>query len=148
MEIQPRSVLIVDDNPADRTYTRIILKDALALEQFLEADTGEDALRLFRERERARAVHPDAFPPLLILLDINMPRMNGFEFLEAYEQVKTELESERITPPIVVMLSSSDNQEEIQTAMSFTSVDDYIVKPLSKDRARSIGTRYRLAPEA
>ena len=67
--------------------------------------------------------------PDLIYLDINMPLMNGWEFLVAYEKLDEILQS----GTIIIMLSSSGNLEDITRAMAFSCVSDYITKPLTSE---------------
>jgi CheY-like chemotaxis protein len=70
--------------------------------------------------------------PLLIFLDINMPKMNGWDFLDAYM-----LQNGDVT---VYMLSSSINQMDIERANSYEIVKDFICKPLMIDTFRHILT--------
>jgi len=65
--------------------------------------------------------------PDLILLDINMPRMNGHEFLKVFTKDNTR------TIPVVVMLTSSDQKQDKEQAFEYKCVKDYLLKPISED---------------
>lgn len=136
------SILLVDDSEADREYTKIILRRVGGFENVLEAQTGEEALKTFSEY----AASGDGPLPTLVLLDINMPRMNGFEFLESLEAMRSQIEGRGATMPTVLMLSSSDNPEEKAQSRTFALVADYIVKPISKEVALRIRDEFGTSP--
>ncbi len=133
-----RSVLIVDDSEPDREYCKIIFEEAGGFGTLLEAETGEEALALFESYESSRQKYPDSFPPVLVLLDINMPGMDGFEFLAKYEALGPELEEKGAPPEVVVMLSSSNNPQEKARSQEFSSVKDFLTKPLTSEMAEKI----------
>lgn len=110
----PHRVYIVDDNELDLYYARLVIERNHPGVEVLTFDSAAEALQALRQ---------SGAPPDLILLDINMPGMNGFEFLAAFD------------PPTapVVMLTSSPDPVDRQQALSHASVRDYIVKPLEPD---------------
>lgn len=70
--------------------------------------------------------------PHLILVDINMPILNGWEFIEAYEQLGIEAHND------MYMLSSSVYENDIEKAKSYASVKGFISKPLPTDRLKEL----------
>lgn len=110
------SVLIVDDAEVDRYLLRRYLEltglNVASREEF----DGGDALEF---------LHHHHGEVNLIFLDIRMPRMDGFEFLEALESLRR---SERLGGPAVVMVTSSTLESERKKALSFESVKGYLVK--------------------
>lgn len=120
-----RSLMLIDDSEADRLYARIVLERAGLGIEVLDFESAGDALSLLRG--------PAAGHVGLILLDINMPGINGFEFLEAFEAMA------RAQAPVVVMLTSSPDPADRERALAHRSVRGYITKPLALAAARELG---------
>ena len=117
----PHCILIVDDRECDRALARRVLGKTWPDVPVLEACDGEEAIRLLKQ--------PEGVAPDIILLDINMPKMNGHEFLETW------FGDEGVNVPIVFMLTSSDLQSDREVARRFASVRNYIVKPMTREVA-------------
>lgn len=121
-----KCVLLVDDDHDFHFLCEMIIKRSDDQMQLLQAFDGIEALDLLRDGN----VKPD-----VILLDINMPRMNGHEFLEAYEKIAPGV------IPVIAMLTSSDQDHDRDKAFRYSFVKDYLVKPFSKnhlDKLKSI----------
>lgn len=78
----------------------------------------------------------------LILLDINMPGMDGFEFLDAFDRLPAAQRGDTA----VVVMSSSPLESDRQRALAHGVVKDYLVKPLTLDQAQRLATHPRVAP--
>lgn len=126
------SLLIVDDNAFDVLHTTKLLQRTGLFEHIYSATDGAEALALFQNYEESRREHAEGFPPLMILLDINMPLMNGFEFLRALAALDTGVEH---APSIIVMLTSSSFEQDREKALQDPLVKDYVVKPITRTRA-------------
>lgn len=117
--------LIVDDDDVDRyILKRLVKQSGLDLIIFEKID-GKEALEFFENYEENNKKYPDIYPPILIFLDINMPRMNGIEFLEQFSELRKTLQ---LNSCIILMLSSSEREEDKKTIMAYDFVKDYIVK--------------------
>jgi CheY-like chemotaxis protein len=110
----------------DLLYTRIVLQSNQVAEQVRSFELAQEALAFLQQ--------PEAQGVEAVLLDINMPEMNGFEFLEAYEPLYLR----RQVQAVVVMLTSSPHPADRARAMAYTCVKHYIVKPLSPSAARGL----------
>ena len=119
------AILIVDDNETDRyLLTRQIRKTEL-VDKIFEVRDGDEALEFFIDHEEKRAEYPEEFPPLLVFLDVNMPRVDGFEFLEAFEKIREQNGLESV---VMMMFSTSERKEDVERALTFEFVSDYLVK--------------------
>ena len=120
----PIRVMLVDDNPDDLLFTRIALQRSGVDYEVIEFERAEQALELM-------GTVPD-HGVSLILLDINMPCMDGFGFLSAFEALPT---SRHVS---VVMLTSSSDPSDEQRATLHRSVRAFLNKPLSRIDANSL----------
>lgn len=135
------SLLIVDDNPADVEIAEYYLRKTGRVGQVFSVADGDEALALFKNSDAARHKHPGAFPPRVLLLDIHMPRMDGFEFLAAF----SKLERDEDTPSIVLMLASSRHEEDRRRAEGFEAVKECLTKPLQLEDAEGLVDRFGVA---
>lgn len=114
-----RSCLLIDDNPLDNYInTKIISRSNFATE-ILAIESPEEALELLRAGK---------FRPEIIFLDIRMPVMDGFDFLDEYE--KLDIDKDHIE---IVMLTSSINPGDMERAKHYKHVRKYITKTLTPD---------------
>lgn len=129
-------ILLVDDNPADNEFHTITLKKADVCSYIKVATDGEQALAyLLKSGEEGQS---ELFPkPDIIYLDINMPRMNGFEFLLEYKKLSEDLKS-RV---VIIMLTTSLNPDDHEKAKSF-EVHEFENKPLTAEIVRQTIDKY------
>ncbi len=106
-------ILIIDDSESDQFITKHSLEKTYDGIEVHSAFDGQEALDILDQG----TVNPD-----VIFLDINMPGMNGFKFLEQY--------SIQYGSPVIVMLTSSDQDQDIEYAKQYKCVVKYCVKPL------------------
>lgn len=123
-----KRILLVDDDETSNLLTTMVIADMNITEEVDVAANGEEALQYIMKNCELSAAGEQANCPGLILLDINMPIMDGFEFLEAY---KSKFDKENKVP--VVMLSSSSNHKDFDKAKAL-KVKGYIVKPLDEEK--------------
>ncbi len=136
------SLLVVDDNPGDIELCKIVFGGSGRFPNIYSVRDGQEAIDLFLNYERSRLEHPGAFPPTLVLLDINMPRMNGFEFLEEYRKLRSLQDEGDIAPSIVVMVTSSTDPRDRAKAEALGVVADFIHKPPTAADAEALAERY------
>ncbi len=116
-------ILMVEDNPADVRLTVEAFKDAKVLNHLNVVHDGEEAMEYLRRRGK----YADAPRPDLILLDLNLPKMDGREVLE---EIKKDQDLKRIP---VVVLTTSDDERDILKAYDL-HVNAYVTKPVALDQ--------------
>jgi CheY-like chemotaxis protein len=114
-----KTVMLVDDSEADLLFSRIIVGRSGICEDVLAFDSATAAL--------AHLQAPEGGEVDLILLDINMPGMDGFQFLQAYDAIH----GARQARAVVVMLTSSPDPHDRAAAERYACVRGYVVKPIN-----------------
>ncbi|MEM8772580.1 MAG: response regulator [Pseudomonadota bacterium] len=121
-------VILIDDDEVDNETHARVLKKSGVVKNVRVFQYAEQALEYLRENDDAKAD--------LILLDINMPRMNGFEFLTAYASLGA-MKSDR---PVVIMLTTSSHPGDRALAENTPGLTDFLQKPLTPPVFASIVT--------
>lgn len=122
-KVKPIDILLVEDNPGDVRLTREALKEGKVLNTLNVVGDGIEALAFLRhEGPYAKMPHPD-----IILLDLNLPRMDGRELLE---KIKSDPNLLRIP---VVILTTSKTEEDIITSYNLHA-NCFIAKPVDLDQ--------------
>lgn len=109
-----KSFMIIDDSEGDQFLAKDAIKHFDSNIEVLQAYDGQEALEILRGLPQ----QPD-----VIFLDINMPRMNGHEFLAEYETWEN-------STVVVIMLTSSDQERDREKSMAYRCVKQYFTKPL------------------
>tara|TARA_R110002072_G_scaffold50843_1_gene136481 strand:- start:8166 stop:8597 length:432 start_codon:yes stop_codon:yes gene_type:complete len=120
------SVLIVDDSDNDRYILKRELKQIGIDSKIFESGDGQSALELLTNYEENKSAYDDEFPPTVIFLDINMPFVDGFAFLEKFSNLKKN--HDMYNSIIIMMFTSSEMEAEREKALSYDCVADYLVK--------------------
>ena len=118
--------MLVDDDKTNQYLTYLVLQELQLAEQTVLFSDGKRALDYLLQH-----IHPRVAKgcPDLILLDLNMPMMDGFEFLERL----TQLGQTALIQQSVVVLTTSENGEDYHEARRW-QVKDYLVKPLTLEK--------------
>ena len=112
-------LLLVDDDHVSNMLTEMVLEDMARFTSFQVAVNGQEALDYLEITAR---LDPSTFPQL-ILLDLNMPVMDGFEFLEQVTQLRLP------SMPSIIVLSSSSDPTDLARAAKFPILG-YLIKPI------------------
>jgi len=134
MNVKLKCVLLVDDDEAVNFINEMVLKRVDVAERIEIAENGMEAIRYLEDR-----LEEGVPPPELILLDINMPGLNGWEFLEKYRQLKARLQR----AATIVMLTTSSNPDDRLRAERIEEVKGFVSKPLTVEKMEEIVALYR-----
>ncbi|MGB5058639.1 MAG: response regulator [Candidatus Promineifilaceae bacterium] len=118
--MQPISILLIEDNPGDVRLTQEALKEGKILNQITVVEDGVEAMGYLRKKDNQN--RPD-----LIMLDLNLPRMNGREVLAA---IKADETLRRIP---VVVLTTSDSEQDILDSYNLHA-NCYVTKPVDLEQ--------------
>lgn len=124
MKTKLKHILLVDDDDACNFFHTHLIEKLEFAEEVKAVSNGAEALDYLRTVVNGNYPRPD-----VIFLDINMPKMNGWDFLEEYEK----LEPEQKAQMILIMLSTSFNSEDRDRALANGNVKDFANKYLNKD---------------
>ncbi|MFL5747475.1 MAG: response regulator [Niastella sp.] len=127
VELLPiNKILLVDDDATANYLSKELLESLHAANEIETAENCLRALELIRQSDCAD----------VIFLDIKMPGIDGFDFLERLKKLSLEKKIK------VVMLTSSVRPEDKLRAFSYKAVIDYLEKPLTPDKVQMIATTY------
>lgn len=129
-------ILLVDDSPSTNFFNKKMVEISNIANEVHEAYNGLEALDYIFQKGKFK--DPKLPKPNIIFLDINMPLMDGFEFLEQYIKIPQEKRAEMI----IVFLTTSNWSKDKSKAFDSSIVYDYIEKPLQKDYLFSIAQYY------
>jgi CheY-like chemotaxis protein len=129
-------VLVIDDDEPTNFFTQMILEDSGCAEHIRVMQSGQEALDYLAKSEEA-GCDPNLYPsPDLIFLDINMPAMDGWEFLDEYKKLSVE---SRI---IIVMLTTSLFPEDKLRAEGMPEISGFENKPLTAEKVAAVLKKY------
>lgn len=120
-------ILFIDDDEDDNFFHKLVVREIDPAQEVKIAESGFEALELIRNA---------SVQPGLIFLDINMPKMNGWEFIEEYRKGGSNKET------VIIMLTTSLNPADREHAEKIPEIRDFRTKPLNAAMLREIIARY------
>jgi len=126
-----KHVLLIDDNPIDNYLSEEIIASQKITEKISVMDSAPKALEYLRKLQNNREAFPD-----VIFLDIRMPVMDGFGFLEEYSKFPHDV----IAKASVFMLTSSDDPNDIKRVTQNPLIKNYFTKPLDGEMLNGLGS--------
>ncbi|MGB6036464.1 MAG: response regulator, partial [Cryomorphaceae bacterium] len=117
-----KSILLIDDDEATNFVHTFAIKKADCTDSIITAQNGREALELLKSNKNKSTPQPN-----IIFLDINMPVMDGWEFLEEYEKLDKDQQGD----VVLIMLTTSLNPDDVEKANTFSTVNGFRNKPLT-----------------
>ena len=132
MAAKYHTVMLIDDNEIDNLINQKMIEAASITENIYTHTGAKSAIEFLRNVERLDVV--DKVIPDIIFLDIDMPLMDGFQFLEEFEKFGSVIKNNCK----IVMLTSSINPQDFSRSKKYNSVKHYLNKPLSHENIISL----------
>lgn len=123
------TILLIDDDEATNFLHKYIIEKEQFANNVVCMKSGQEALNYLTSKVDNNYPQPD-----LIFLDINMPGMNGWEFIEEYKQIDKAQRGEKI----IVMLTTSSDPFEREKAKAIDQINLFKSKPLTVDMVSTI----------
>ena len=123
---------MIDDEEANNFYHQLVIEAVVEDAEIVALTSGVDALEYLKN-------NPHNLPDngsiqSAIFLDINMPGMSGWEFLDEYKKLENQFKVDHL----IALVTSSQNPEDKKRAKQYDIVNEYIVKPLTEQNLRNI----------
>ena len=128
MKINAENIWLVDDDEIYQFITKTYFEFDEPNRNITSFPSGKAAI------ENLQHTNESSTLPDIILLDINMPVMNGWDFMDEYERIKTTLKKH----PSIFLVTSSENQNDKTKANNYEDIKDYIIKPVDDHKIKSI----------
>jgi CheY-like chemotaxis protein len=129
-----KTIMLIDDNDIDNFINEKLVKAYYFAENVYVHTSTKSALEFLKNIEVTLHEIPTDLIPSHILLDINMPILDGFHFLEEFDRFETGLK-DKIK---IVMLTTSLNPMDIEKSKNYKSVIKFIHKPLTEEELSSL----------
>ncbi|WP_026999938.1 response regulator [Eisenibacter elegans] len=127
-----RRAYLIDDDTINNFLCKKILEKSGLIEEVVLFEEATKALANITQ-----ALQTSDMLPSLILLDINMPVMNGWEFMEAYQKLGKPVADIRL-----FILSSSSNEQDMEKAKKYPLILDYLTKPIGVKHIQQLAERF------
>jgi CheY-like chemotaxis protein len=138
MDKKLNCMLLVDDDESHNYFSQLVIEENAVTKHVRTAWNGSEAIDYVTHRGKFKE-NGDTYPnPDLILLDLNMPLMNGWEFMEEYQK----LDEARKRDIMIVILTTSENPDDREKARRIQGIADYKNKPLTAEILEEIVQKY------
>lgn len=133
-EIKKYNVMLVDDDFSTSRFHQILLERLASTNNIIFSRNGKEALDYLLQQGDFEGKTKEFIQPDLILIDLNMPVMNGFRFIELYTETKEFKENQ----PKIVVLSTSLIPEEKEKIEANENIATFLNKPLTKEMVTNL----------
>ncbi|TAF66642.1 MAG: response regulator [Cytophagales bacterium] len=122
--------MLIDDNEIDNLINQRIIESSGICNIIFTHTGGKSAIEFLKNAEKiAQKMGKENCLPEIVFLDIDMPLMDGFQFLDEFEKLPTTI----LEYSKIVMLTSSINSKDIKRSKKYDYVKEFINKPLTKE---------------
>jgi len=118
-----KNILLIDDDYPTNYLHKIILMDTGHIDNIHDCTSVDDGINFLKEKFEENQ------SPELIFIDINLPAKNGFDFIEEFDALDSELKSKSI----VIMFSTSENPRDLEKSKQYSTIQDMLLKPLNEE---------------
>jgi two-component system, chemotaxis family, chemotaxis protein CheY len=127
----PLNICLIDDDRIYQFTAKKTLESTGLTGQIQAFINGKEALEYFQNNTNS------SFLPHIIFLDINMPILDGWQFLEGFKPIYASMPQ----PPIIYLLSSSVDEYDTKRAKEYDMIKDYLIKPINKEKFTQLLTQ-------
>ena len=120
-----KKVLIIDDDDLSIFLIGMTIEEITFIESYDSVTSGWEALNYLNEKDTA---------PDLIMVDLNMPEMDGYEFIQRFEEDHWK----KFPKTQVIVVTSSQRDSDRTKSMAFSSVIGFVHKPISEEKIRGV----------
>lgn len=131
MQKKLHSILLVDDDKDCNFFHQRLISKMDCVEKVYTVGDGQEALNFLQSTESINK-------PDIIFLDLNMPHMNGWEFIDAYEKLDENIKA-RV---VIIMLTTALNTSDIERGNGYKAITGYRNKYLDKETMKNILEEY------
>jgi CheY-like chemotaxis protein len=129
------TIMLIDDNEIDNLINQKIIESSNICKHIFTHTGGKSAIEFLKNMEKIAATTNNVTLPEVVFLDIDMPLMDGFQFLDEFEKLSRSTKEYCS----IIMLTSSINPQDMSKSKKYDYVKKYVNKPLTQESLKKLG---------